>query len=152
MRDRGEVAGRSADQHAREVLDALFAFVGVLSPDGVVLDVNRAPLVAAGLSRDAVVGRRFIDLPWWGDSDGERGRIADALARAARGETARFDLVVRRRRGAVMHIDACFAPVRDRDGSVVRVVSSGVDITRRKRAEHAAEQERERSLSLLRAA
>jgi PAS domain S-box-containing protein len=122
------------DPYGREVLDALFAFVGVFSPEGVVLDVNRAPLEASGLPREMVLGRRFIDLPWWAHSDIERARVADGVGRAARGETVRFDTMVERVRGGIMHVDACFAPIRE-DGKVVRVVGSGVDITVRKRAE-----------------
>jgi PAS domain-containing protein len=52
------------------VLDAIFAFVGLFSPDGVVVDVNRVPLVASGLGREEVVG---FDLPWFAHSAGSRG-------------------------------------------------------------------------------
>jgi PAS domain S-box-containing protein len=41
-----------AAQHERlrGVLDQLFAFVGLLTPDGVLIEVNRAPVEAAGLT------------------------------------------------------------------------------------------------------
>ena len=104
----------TGETRLRAVLDGLFAFVGVFSLDGVVVDVNRAPLATGNLKITDVVGRRFIDLPWWGHSPIERDRIADALARAARGESLRFDTTVRRVVGGFLHIDAAFAPLRDR--------------------------------------
>lgn len=119
----------------RGVLDALFAFVGLFSLDGVVLDSNQAPLVAGSLARAEVIGRRFVDLPWFSHSDIERARISDAIARAARGEAQRFETSVLSREGGIVPIDAAFAPLRDRAGVITHVVGSGVDITVRRRAE-----------------
>src|SRR6185436_3435819 len=93
------------------------------------------PLAAAGLQRHEVIGRRFVDMPWWSHSQLERARIEDAIARAGRGEKLRFDTRVRRMRGDMMDVDACFAPLHDLSGAIVQVVGSGVDITDRKRAE-----------------
>jgi PAS domain S-box-containing protein len=121
----------------RAVLDGLFAFVGVFSLDGVVVDVNRAPLATGNLKVSDVVGRRFIDLPWWDHSTIERERIADALARAGRGESLRFDTTVRRVVGGILHIDAAFAPLRDPSGAITHVLGSGVDVTARHHAEQA---------------
>jgi PAS domain S-box-containing protein len=121
----------------RAVLDGLFAFVGVFSLDGVVVDVNRAPLATGNLKLTDVIGQRFIDLPWWGHSPIERDRIADALARAARGESLRFDTTVRRVVGGFLHIDAAFAPLRDPSGAITHVLGSGVDVTARHQAEDA---------------
>jgi PAS domain S-box-containing protein len=124
-------------QVAQVILDALFTFIGVFSADGVILEVNRAPLEAAGLRREDVVGRRFVDLPWWSHSARERQRISDAIARAARGEHLRFDTNVRRLRGDIMYVDAAFAPLTDDRGGVTHVVGSGVDVTQRYQAEAA---------------
>jgi PAS domain S-box-containing protein len=121
----------------RAVLDGVFVFVGVFSLDGVIADVNRAPLAASGLTRADVVGRRFIDMPWWSHSPAERARVADAMARAARGESSRFETNIRRLSGAIMYVDAAFAPLRDDTGAVVQVLGSGIDVTARKTADEA---------------
>ena len=126
----------TGETRLRAVLDGLFAFVGVFSLDGVVVDANRAPLATGNLKITDVVGRRFIDLPWWGHSPIERDRIADALARAARGESL-FDTTVRRVVGGFLHIDAAFAPLRDPTGAITHVLGSGVDVTARHQAEEA---------------
>src|SRR5262245_66623237 len=84
---------------AHAVLNSLFTYIGLFSTDGVIVDVNRAPLEAAGLRREDIVGRRFADMPWWSHSSTERQRVIDAIARAARGEGTRFDTNVRRHAG-----------------------------------------------------
>jgi PAS domain S-box-containing protein len=121
----------------RPVLDAIFAFVGLFSPDGVVVDVNRVPLVSSGLARTDVVGRRFVDLPWFAHSATERARIADALARAVCGEKPRLETTIRQPGGALVYVDAAFAPLRDAAGVVTHVVGTGVDITARREAQDA---------------
>ena len=114
----------------RGVLDALFAFVGLFSLGGVVLDVNHAPLAASGLPRgNQVVGHRFVDMPWFAHSSDERARISAAIAAAARGESIRLETRIRSTRGVWMWIDASFRPLRDKGGVVTHVVGSGVDIT-----------------------
>jgi PAS domain S-box-containing protein len=125
------------ESRLRAVLDGLFAFVGVFSVDGVVVDVNRAPLAVGNLKVGDVVGHRFVDLPWFSHSPAEKARVADALARAARGETLRFDTNIRRMIGGIMYVDASFAPLRDASGTVTHILGSGVDVTARHEAEAA---------------
>ena len=122
---------------AQAVLNSLYTFIGLFSTDGVIVDVNRAPLEAAGLRREDLIGRRFVDMPWWAHSIAERQRVVDAIARAARGESTRFDTHVRRMRGDIMYVDAAFAPLVDERGVVTHVIGSGVDVTARRQAEQA---------------
>jgi PAS domain S-box-containing protein len=119
----------------RGVLDAIFAFVGLFSLDGVVLDANRSPLVAGGLDRDEVVGHRFVSLPWFTHSEIERARVAEAIAKAGRGEASRFETNILSRAGGLVYIDAAFAPLRGNDGEISHVVGTGVDVTVRRKAE-----------------
>lgn len=49
----------------RDLLDHTDGFLALLSPDGILVEVNRAPLEAAGLRREQVVGRLFWDTGWW---------------------------------------------------------------------------------------
>ena len=126
------------ESRLRGVLDAMFTFVGLFSLGGVVLDVNQAPLAASGLRRDDVVGRRFVELPWFAHSASERARISAAIAAAARGEAARLETRIHSvRNGDLLTIDAAFAPMRDRAGTITHVLGTGVDVTVRSRAEEA---------------
>ncbi len=125
------------DAPLRGMLDALFVFVGLFSPDGVVVDVNQAPLTGGGLTRDQVVGHRFVDMPWFSHSAEERARVSAAIAGASAGEPVRLQTRIWSTRGLFMWIDASFSPLRNDTGAVTHVVGSGVDITARKKAEEA---------------
>jgi PAS domain S-box-containing protein len=119
----------------RGVLDAIFAFVGLFSLDGIVLDSNQSPLVAGGLAREEVVGHRFVSLHWFSHSELERARVGEAIARASRGEASRFETNILSRAGGIVYIDAAFAPLRGADGTISHVVGTGVDVTVRRKAE-----------------
>jgi PAS domain S-box-containing protein len=128
---------RESEQHLRKVLDSLFAFVGVLSPDGVLLEINRAPLDAAGLVREQVIGQPFEEVRWWRYSAQVQDRLRRAISRAAQGESSRFDVDIQVRDGGFISIDFMLAPMRGPDGAITHLIPSGVDITDRKRAEDA---------------
>jgi PAS domain S-box-containing protein len=138
------VDGVTLETRFRDVLDALFAFVGFFSHEGLVLESNQAPLTASGLARADVIGRRFVDLPWFSHSAEERVRVSEAIERAARGESSRFETSVVSPQGGVVAIDAAFAPLRGPDGHIKYIVGTGIDVSERRRAENEMKRSRER--------
>ena len=125
------------ESRLRRVIDSIFTLVGLFSLGGVVLDVNKAPLLASGLRRDQIVGHRFVDLPWFAESASERARVQAAIASAANGAPVRLETWIRTTKGTRMCVDAAFAPLRDQNNIITHVIGSGVDITTRKLAEEA---------------
>lgn len=126
----------ASDIDTRAILDNVFAFVVLLDPTGVVLDINKAPLEAGGHDRDSIVGRLAYDTPWWSHDPSSRAQLMAAIAIAARGERVRFDADVAMGDG-VSTIDVQISPLKDSDGQVRHLVASAVDITDRKRVENA---------------
>lgn len=120
---------------ARRLMDSMVAFVGLMSADGVLLEANQAALDVAGIVARDVLGRRLPDTYWWSASARERGRLEEGIARAARGETVRYDAEVRVAGDQTIVIDLQLMPLRDADGVIRRIVPSAVDITERRRAE-----------------
>jgi PAS domain S-box-containing protein len=137
---------------ARRVLDGLFAFVGLLTPDGTVLDANRAPLEAAGIRLEDVRGEKFWDTHWWRTSPETRERLREACARAARGEVVRYDAEVRLKGDATTIIDFQLAPLTDEAGVVTHLIPSAVDVSDRKRAELELRRSEERFRTMAEAA
>jgi PAS domain S-box-containing protein len=138
-------AGAGASERmVRDVLDNLFAFVGVLDLQGRMVEANRAPLEAAGLSRADVIGKYFWDCPWWTWSPEVQERLKQTVARALAGETLRYDAAIALPGGSRITLDFQMAPLKDDSGRVVRLVANGTDITWRKNAE------RELQIALLR--
>ena len=48
-----------------DILDSMDIFVGLYSLDGILMEANRAPLEAANIKREDVIGKLFIDTYWW---------------------------------------------------------------------------------------
>ncbi|WP_071796593.1 PAS domain S-box protein [Natronohydrobacter thiooxidans] len=119
----------------RQILDHTNSLIGVLAPDGTLIEINRPALDLGGMSRDVVVGRKFWECFWWSHDPEEVARLKDAVAAAARGELQRYDASVRVSAEGRMAIDFSLSPVLDDDGNVAFLVPSAYDITARKRSE-----------------
>ncbi|MCZ2340299.1 MAG: PAS domain S-box protein [Bacteroidales bacterium] len=126
-----EASIRGAEAHLRNVLDSLFTFVAVLTPDGTLLDSNRAPLDAAGLDREEIIGQKFWELaPWAYDATVQSG-LREACERAAAGEASRYDVALQMAGGRLLTVDFLMTPLRDAQGVVTHLVPSAVDVTAR---------------------
>ena len=121
-------------QRLRQVLDNLFAFVGILLPDGTLIDANRSPLEAAGISLSDVLQKKFYDCFWWQHDPNERQRIAAAITAAAQGEVCRFD-VTAQMKDQIMTLDFMLAPLYDEQGELQYLIPSAIDISDRTRSE-----------------
>ncbi|HSD20175.1 MAG TPA: PAS domain S-box protein [Anaeromyxobacter sp.] len=121
----------------RAVFEHAFQFLGLLSPDGVLLEVNRSALEFAGTRREHVIGRSFWETPWWEGNPALQQRLANAIRDAAQGHFARFETTHTDAGGRTATVDFSLTPVLDRTGRVVLLVPEGRDITQRKLAEDA---------------
>jgi PAS domain S-box-containing protein len=119
----------------RRILDTLGTFVGLTTPDGVIIDVNEAPLRLVGATRDEVVGRRIAEIAVLQDDPAAIGAIEGAVARAAAGETPRLDVTITARGSRRLVLDLQIAPLRDETGRVTHLVPSAVDVTERRAIE-----------------
>jgi len=127
---------RKNERRLRHLLDGLgpTIFVGLLSSDGIVLEVNRSALRMGGLEPEHVLGKPVEEVLWWAEESG-RQQIRVAVQRAARGEAMRFDAVVRAAGGRFLVVDISFTSFVNEQGAGPYVVASAVDITERKQAE-----------------
>jgi PAS domain S-box-containing protein len=135
---------------ARITLDEMFQLVGVLTTDGILLECNRAALVAGGLTRDDVIGKPFWETYWWTCSSKTQEDLRNAIARAARGESVRYDTEVYGRKGGTetMIMDFTLLPVMDEKGRIVFLLPEGRDITEKKAYEREIARQREELATL----
>jgi PAS domain S-box-containing protein len=139
---------RHGEEHLRRVLDSLFVFVGIMSPEGILLEANRAPLEAAGITRGEAIGLPVWDTYWFTYSTVAQAQIRDATRRAAAGESVHCDMDVRMKDGELMSITLLISPVRDEHGRITHLVPSAVPLTERKRAEEALRESERRYTAL----
>ncbi|WP_162176710.1 PAS domain S-box protein [Hyphomonas beringensis] len=130
-----EIRLRESQDRQRRILDNVVALVGLLRPDGTVLESNKPSLMAGGLQRQDVVGKKFWECAWWSYDPDVQASIRDAVMRAAAGEQMRFDVEICGADGKRIPVDFQLAPCFDEAGRVTEIIPSGIDITERKLAE-----------------
>lgn len=135
-RKQAEAKLRQSQQRLRDLIDGLgpAMFVGLMTPDGKLIEANRPALAAADLKPEDVLGQPFEDTYWWAYSPEVQQQLRDAITRAARGEPSRYDVKVRAAEGQFIIIDFALEPLRDKTGKVVFLVPSANVITERVQA------------------
>lgn len=129
-----EVVTSESSLLLKRILDNLFAYVALLDTNGVVQEVNKAPLERAGYRREDIIGQYFYDAPWWNYDDEVRTQLISAINAAKQGESSRYDVVVKMGDDLVP-IDFMIAPVRESSGQIIGLLPTAVDITQRKHLE-----------------
>lgn len=141
VRKEAEAAVRDSEQRLRNVIDGLGSnsFLGLMTPNGILIEANRSGLVAAGLRCEDVIGKSFDQTFWWSYSELAREQLRAAMARAAGGEPSRYDVQVRVAGDVLVWVDFSLNPVHDVDGRVTYIVLSGNIIHERVLAKEAVE-------------
>ncbi|SDY11404.1 sensor histidine kinase [Citreimonas salinaria] len=120
-----------------QTIDSVLAFIGLLTPEGRLLEVNDPVLAVSGIQRSDVVGQLFWDCDWWTYDQTVREQVRDAVQRARAGQTVRYDTGVRVADGTLLDIDFQIAPYRDTNGDLIALIPSAVDISGRRAVERA---------------
>ncbi|HEX4873209.1 MAG TPA: PAS domain S-box protein [Nevskiaceae bacterium] len=125
------------------IFNSTYQFIGLLTPEGTLLEANQTALQFGGLQPEEVIGKPFWDCRWWQTGEATRQRLQASIARAAAGEIVQYQVEVRGAGETTAIIDFSLKPVRDEHGSVVMIVPEGRDITAQVQAQ-AALAERDR--------
>ncbi|MBL7649702.1 MAG: PAS domain S-box protein [Candidatus Hydrogenedentes bacterium] len=141
-----ELSLREEKFHA--VFDQTSQLMVLLSPDGHILEYNRAAVELGGPDEADQVGRFFWDASWWGHSESLQARMRRALECAAGGDGQTFEVSYRDPRGTARVIEMAASPLR-RDGQVSLVLLLGQDVTERRLAATQLEASEERVRLLL---
>lgn len=134
-RRKAEEALRTEKERTQQYLDIAGAIIVVLDREGTVSLINKMGAKVLGLSEKEIIGKSWIDhfIP-----ENERRKIREPFTRIMRGEVdpnIHYENAVLTRDGEERVITWSNSIIRDTTGAITALISSGVDITDRKRAE-----------------
>ncbi len=136
-RKRVEEKLRESDRTFRAIFNNAFQFTGLLTPEGIVLEVNQTALDFGGFQLKDIISRPFWEARWWTISSQAQEQLKDAIAQAATGEFVRYEVEYLGADNTVATVDFSLKAVKDDKGHVVLLVFEGRNITQRKQAEAA---------------
>ncbi|NEP57009.1 MAG: PAS domain S-box protein [Symploca sp. SIO2G7] len=133
-RRQAEQALRESERKFHAIFNQTFQFIGLMSPEGILLEANQKALELAGLQAEEVIHRPLWEAGWWKISPATQAGLQKAIAQAAAGRFVRYEVNHLSPEDAVAIIDFSIKPVRDETGKVVLLISEGRDITEHKQA------------------
>lgn len=131
-----QTALSKSERKFRAIFNQTFELMGLLAPDGILLDANQTVLLFCNVCESEVIGSYFWETPWWSYSEEQRTRIRSAVAQAAAGETVRFEAIYQENNARLHFIDFSLKPLMGDNGNVVMLIAEGRDITANKKLEN----------------
>jgi PAS domain S-box-containing protein len=141
-RKQSEAALQSSERKLRVIFDQASHLMGLLSRDGILLEVNQAALDSVGVLPSEIIGKNFWETPWWHTEELQQ-QLQAAIASAAGGELIRYEVRFPNANGGWQITDFSLKPVLDETQQVVLIIAEAYDITDRKQTEESLRQSEE---------
>lgn len=138
-RKQAELALKQSEEKFRVIFDRSFQFIGLLEPNGKIIEANQTALDFVGLKPVDVRGKPFWDTPWWSGSLQAQKLLQRGIEKAATGEFVRFEVEHPGTDNRVVTVDFSLTPIKDEAGKVMMLIPEGRNISDRKQAEASLE-------------
>lgn len=126
---------QESEHRFREVFNQTFQFMGLLSPDGVVLDINGIAREVSDFQGGSIISHPIWDASCWKPNEQSQNWLREAVLRASQGEIMRAELQACTLKESVWWFDVSIKPLRNENGSITLLIAEGRDISKLKRAE-----------------
>ena len=146
---RHKLSKQEDERKLRALFDQTFQFIGLMTPDGILIDSNRTALEFSGIKVESVLNKPFWDTPWWVHSPQLQEKLRQSVQKAANGEFVRFEATHLDKEGKAHYVDFSIKPIKDETGKVIFLIPEGRDITELKKASEALSQSEKRYATLV---
>jgi two-component system sensor kinase FixL len=139
-----------SERRFRAIFNSTYQFIGLLDPEGTILEANQTALDFIGCSNADVVGKPFWETPWWAHSPQLQQRLREGVMEAGQGRLVRFEAEHIGKEGKAAVIDFSLKPVLNEQGETVLIIPEGRDITEHRHAEKEARRMQQESAHVMR--
>lgn len=135
--ERGQIVRQLQDSERRfrGIFDQTFQSMRLLTPEGIILEVNRTTLDLSGTKPEDCIGKPLWEITDWNYSQETQEWLQTAIANARNGQLIRKQIQVQRACNQMVWMDFSLKPLKDEMGKVVMLIAEGRDISEIKRAE-----------------
>ncbi|MEQ8602226.1 MAG: PAS domain S-box protein [Marivibrio sp.] len=123
-----------SERRFRALFDMSYQFVGMLDPEGRMLEVNRGALDFIDAEAADVRGLPFDATPWFYELPAAAAQVRRAVSRAQAGAFVRDQILLRAPDGDLRTFDFSLRPVFDESGALEFMIPEGRDVTALTRA------------------
>lgn len=124
-----EAALAESERRLRALFNQEFQFIGLMEPDGTLIEVNQPVLDLAGTTRAEQLNRPLWETVWWSHSEELQEQVKQWTKLAAAGEFVRQEVKIRGLGGRLSTVDFSIKPMRDENGEIELLIPEGRDIT-----------------------
>ncbi|RLC06544.1 MAG: hypothetical protein DRH34_00425 [Deltaproteobacteria bacterium] len=118
----------------RSLFNQSFQFSGILSPAGILEEVNQTGLDFIGCTAGDVSDKHFWQTPWWRHDPRAQQQLKAAVQKASKGVFVRYETTNISKNDKIKNIDLSIKPVLNPLGEVVFIIAESRDITEYKQA------------------
>lgn len=127
---------QQSEQKFRAIFDGTFGLIGLLKPDGSIVEMNRTAVQFAGMEDGSNwIGSPMWEAPCWSYAPAVQQQLQASIARAAQGEFIRYEVELMGAGNRLVPIDFSLTPIRNDLGEVILIIPEGRDRTQLEQAE-----------------
>lgn len=126
------------------IFNQTFQFIGLMTPEGTLLEANLNALEFYGFKSDTILDKPLWEASWWRYSETMQSRLKEAIQKAAQNEFIRFESQHPTIHGNTITLDFSIKPITDEQGNVILLIPEGRDITALKKTQETLQISEER--------
>ena len=134
---------KESEKKFHAIFNQTFQFIGLLTPEGNIIEANDTALDFAGIKLEDIAGKPFWEAHWWSNSRENQEQLKNAIKEAAKGNLIRYEVTVQGKDSQIV-IDFSLKPIVDEEGKIIWLIPEGRDITQTKLAAEALKESEEK--------
>jgi PAS domain S-box-containing protein len=119
------------EHYLKQILDSLYVFTGITTPEGTLLQVNPSSIAAAKLRSEWVLNKNIKNTYWWSYSKQSRKKIKEAVNTANKDQVVRYDTPIRIKNDQYIIVDLSITPLKNKQGKIENLMLLAMDVNQR---------------------